>query len=89
MLFYVSLQKLECDAATRKFVERVSAVGTLRVEHCESLGQFFAHGVVVADNHIHALAVGVVDFFVALYAAVDCNEQGSAIFGSVVDSLRR
>ena len=89
MLLYVSLQKLECYAAARKFVERISTVGTLGIKHCECLWKFFAYGVVVANNHIDALAVGVVDFLVALDAAIYGDEQGSAVFGCVIDSLRR
>ena len=46
-------------AHSSQFVERVTAVGSLGVNHGHGLGQFVAHGVVIGDDDIEAQLVSV------------------------------
>ena len=86
-LLRIGLHELEAHAAAGQVVEGILAVLTLGVQHRHGLRKRFLRKMVVADNHLQALAAGVFDLVDGLDAAVERDDELEAAVRGPVDAL--
>ena len=83
------LHELKPYTTTRKMLIRIVRIRPFRIEDSHRIRQFVVGHVVVADNKIYPPLLGVGDFFDCLNATIQGDNQGYAMFLSVLNASER
>ena len=86
-LLEVSLDNLESYATATEFLIGIGAVNLLGVEDSHSPRHLVARKVVVADDEVDAVLLGIVDHLHGFDATVEGNDELDTCLACIVDAL--
>ena len=82
------LCQFETDATNRSGIYRDSCNWLMRIEDGHRSRQFIAGKVVVADDHVNALAIGIGYLFHCLDTTIQCNDECTVVVFCIIYPLK-
>ena len=84
----ICLCEFKAHTAAREVLVWIRAIAALHIEYCHRIRKRITRRMVVANDHIYTLTIGICHFLHGLDTTVKGDNQVTSLFSSVVNSLR-